>query len=969
MEKRLASGKIAGIFIIFYLFLAFIPVVQEANSKPKISEDQLSVDFETRLKFYLDMKTRRFLERMSLKEQALTQMIQNVMKEIELRGPDKVTEEMLAMDKIYEKEDQLINDYRREISLIKTIILQVDSLSRVVQRKDDWKLLKEVERVKDQLTAALENTKLNQGALTGKDMARMINEYSGEIKNLLSLFEQIESFQKRAAAQGDDHLVQELDRQKARILQIVEQSRISATKPDRIVEEYIKETANIVEILKQLDQLQAGVNPDSSVEVSIDEARGRLMSSIDDRILALFDYSRSRQGKRLTVSEKFLQWKAARLAEFQVTYTKYKILHDRLIKTATPEQRDRMLENELSYALLNYAEGKYELASMEFDRILSDFQPYYPNLDGVIFYRSECNFAMNYYDDAQKGYLEIFQNYPNSKFKGQSCLRLMAINYTYQLDDEFFKYYKMLDQFNDLDKEDVNKAHYLAADIYIRQHKFEKARDALAKISDDSKYYLVAQYLQGIVFVNLNDYKSARKIFEKVVSQKIFPWTDLNNAIIRNEALLKLGYLSFQLGEYDKALSYFTQMSAGYDEYDKSLIGQAWANLKKGQYSTVINKVDALFSNYIMTNYVYEAKVLAAHCKQAQHKTQEALSDLRYVANARQVKNKVEEYNKERSRLLKQLDQLEDLEERVLEHQDRTLYPKIVRARNLINEALASFRYRNSVGSQAIEEYSKERKILVKQIAEFDRIIEFAKKQQDKKMLKDAVKQRNRLVAVLQRYQFSQPTTPVSYFLDYPMATKEAGVFYRRSIVNKLIKDMATEKKQLSKDLQAVTELTLQMSGQNIDLAVDLEVLKEDLVDLNRQLNRFEIWLRNHKIEDVETQTIQWADFSGFGISDINFSMFREKNREITALSRNLNKIENILREKKEKLEQRIARFDEEMRKIQKEMEAEKIRLEKLEKEKYFQELYFDTKTREVEEGNEGMEGLQQLLNQGRGSK
>ncbi|NOZ60479.1 MAG: tetratricopeptide repeat protein [Calditrichaeota bacterium] len=969
MAKRSAARKAFFIFFLFSLLLAFDPISLGAKSETKNNEDQLSVDFETRLRFYLDLKTRRFLERMSLKEQMLTQMIRSVAHEIQSRGSGQLTEQLLGMDKIHEKEDKLVAAYRNEISLMEKIIIQVDSLSQVVQRKDDWKLLREVEQIKDQLSDALDKSKLQSGVVSGADMSLMIHEYSGEINRLLRLFEQIEAFQKRAAARGDENLVQELDRQKARILQIVEKSRIANTEPDQIVEEYIKESTDIVGILRELDQLQAGAAPDSAAESTIDQTRGRIMSSIDGRILALFDYAQAMPSKKLTVSERFMQWKAARVAQFQVNFTRYKILHTKLIRLATPQQRDRMLESEISDALLTYADGKYELAAMIFDRILTDYQEYYPNLDGVIFYRSEANFANNYYDEAQKGYLDIVKNYPHSKFLGQCYLRLLAINYTYQLDDEFFKYYAKLENFNNLDPEDVNKAHYLAADIYIRRQQYDKARIALAKISKGSRYYLVAQYLQGTVFANLNEYKQAKKTFENVVHQKIFPWTDLNNAIIRNEALLKLGYLHFQLGEYDAALANFSQISAGYDEYDKSLIGQAWANLKKGKYNTVINKVDAIFSNYLMTNYIYEAKVLAAHCKRAQNKTQEALSDLRYVANARRVLNRVEEYNKERSKLLKQLDQVDALEEKILDHQNRTLYPKLVRARNLINEALSSFRYRTATSSLAVEEYSNERKILVKQIAEFDRIIDYARQEQNKKMLANAVKQRNRLVSVLQRYQFSRPTTPVSYFLDYPMATKEAGVVYRRGIFNKLVGNMAEEKQQLGKDLQAISELSLRMSGEDIDVAVDLEVLQDDLVDLNKQLNRFEIWLRNHRVEEVETQTIQWANFSGFGISDINFSLFREKNQQIMALSRNLTKIETILQEKKDKLEQRITRFDTEMRKIQKEMEAEKIRLEKLEKEKYFQELYFDTKTREVEEGSENLESLQRQLKQGGGNK
>ena len=969
MARSVTSRNVFLIFFIFSLLLAIDPIGSGAKSIAKESEEQFTIDFETRLRFYLDLKTRRFLERMSLKEQVLTSLINNVAREIEQRGSKQLTEKLLAMDKIYQREDQLLEGYRKEIALIEKIIMQVDSLGHVVQRRDDWKLLREVQQIKGQLSDALDKSALKTGPATGGELSQMINDYSSEINRLLRLFEQIELFQKRAAAKGDQNLVRELDRQKARILQIVEKSRIANTKPNQIVEEYIKETTNIVGILRELEQLQAGAPADSAVEMSIEETRGRIMSAIDDRILELFDYSKTIPSKKLTVSERFMQWKAARMAQFQVSYTRYKILHEKLIHLATPKQRDRMLENEISDALLAYADGKYELAEMMFGRILADFQDYYPNLDGVIFYRSEANFANNYYDEAQKGYLDIVGNYPNSKFLGQCYLRLLAINYTYQLDDEFFKYYAKLSEFDDLDREDVNKAHYLAADIYIHKNQYEKARDALAKIVPDSKYYLVAQYLQGVVFANLNDYKQAKNRFENIIRQKSFPWTDLNNAIIRNEALLKLGYLHFQLGEYDAALANFSQVSAGYGEYDKSLIGQAWAHLKKGRYNTVISKVDVLFSNYLMTNYVYEAKVLAAHCKRAQNRTQEALTDLRYVANARQVLNRVEEYNKERGQLLKQLDQLEALEEKILEHQNRTLYPKIVRARNLINKALSSFRYRTSTGSMAVEEYSSERKILVKQIAEFDQIIDYARQKNDEKMLARAVKQRNRLVSVLQRYQFSQPVTPVSYFMDYPMATKEAGVIYRREIFNKLVADMAAEKRQIKNDLQAISELSLKMSNQNIDVAVDLEVLQDDLTDLNKQLNRFEIWLRNHRVEDVETQTIQWANFSGFGISDINFSLFREKDAEIAALSRNLTKIERILQEKKDKLELRISRFDAEMREIQKEMQAEKIRLEKLEKEKYFQELYFDTKTSEFEEGNESLKSLELLLRQGGGNK
>ena len=970
MKRQHRFINILSVLIFSLILSSFVIPISGTIAASNLSNDtdQLNIDFDTKLKFYLDLKTKRFLKRMSLKEQVLTQMIQNIINEMKLRGKCAFSEEEIGFDQIYGKSERILAEYNAEIDAIKKIVNQLDSLELVIQRKEDWKLLEEVEEVKDQLIKALDNIKVGRVGLSKQEVVRMIHNYSKEINKLLQIYEDIDNFQKRASRVGDTEVVRELEKQKSRIVGVLEKSRIAGSTSDKVVNDYIEEAANIVTILKQIDQLKHQATSDSSVAQEIEQTSDQIVTSIDNRILNLFGYIANEEPSKVTLSELFKNWKAKKISEYQVRYTKYRILRDNLIKTATLKQRDRMLEAEISDALINYADENHELANLQFGQVLDAYGDYYPNLDGVIFYRSEANFANNYYDAAQKGYQEVIENYPHSKFLGQCYLRLMAINYTYNLDSEFLKYYDIVNNIKGLDVEDINKAHYLAAQVFVKQRHYNQAREALEKIPDNSRYYIVAQYLLGVSFTNLDQFDMAKAVFERLVNIKNYPWTDLNVSIIQNEARLKLGYLHYQRGEFDQALFYFNQISKGYDRYDKSLLAQAWTNLKKGQYESVINKVDVLCNNYLLSNYVYEARVLAAHCKRAQHRTSEALKDLKYVANARRILDKVKEYNEERTRVLRQLDELENLEEKVLEHQNRALYPKIVKVRGLINEALASFRYRGAVSSSMVEEYSHERKILLRQLEEFDRIIKFAEENNNQQMLNDALKQRDRIVTVLKQYQLNKPLNSVSYFIDYPLATKEGGIIYRRGIFNKLVNELTHEKQSIQKDLQIVSELMSFRNNSGIDVTIDLEILEEDLNDLNNQLNKFEVWMRQHQIENIETQTVRWANFSGFGISDINFSLFREKNKKIAGLSQNLSKIESILQQKKYELERRIARFDEEVRKIQKEMEAEKIRLEKLEKEKYFQEIYFETKTREIEtEPIEGLENMQSLLNQGNG--
>ncbi len=953
------------------LFFSEKTVCCDANIDKTENQIDIKIDFETRLAFYLDLKTKRFFKKMSIKEKLLMELIQSVVSAIKERGKSGVIEGDVRFDLIYGKSESILEQYNEEIQAIKKIVNELDNLELTIQKIDDQKLLEEIEELKDHLMKILDDQKLATKRLTKEQLAKMIGDYSKEIERLLQIYEKIDLFQKRANYVGDIEIVKQLNLQKQRIIKILEESRIAGSSPDKIVENYIEEATSIVHILKQIDLLEERVEADSTLKTNIDEVRNNIISSIDKRIIELFGYMDGDNFTGRTISDHFKTWKAERTAEYQVKFTKYKILMDNLIRTGTSKERNRMLERDITNALLNYSDKNYELAEMLFKQIYDAYKDYYTNLDGVIFYRSEANYANHYYDAAREGYLEIINNYPNSQYVGQSYLRLMIISYTYGWNNEFFKYFDKVKDCLNIDREDLNKANYLAGYLYINQNQYQDAKSILENIKDASKYYIPARYLQGIVFTNLEKYAQAKKIFEQIINQKNYPWTDLNYSIFKNESLLKLGYLHYQRGEYHKATSYFDQVSKGYKGYDASLIGQAWANLKKGHYDNAVNKVDLICNNYLLSNYVYEAIVLSAHCKRIQNRTNEAIEDLRYVANAKYVLGKVQEYNEERKRILKQLDELELLEETILEHQNRKLYSKVVKIRDLINNALLSFRYRGAISSRLLEEYYDERKILIRQIEEFDSIITFAKEQGNKEMISEALKQRNRLIAVLEKYQLENATSGVSYFLDYPLATKEGGLIYRREIINKLVNDLILERQRVQRDMEMVTELlSLSNEKARIDAMIDLEIIEEDLRDLNNQLNQFQVWLANYHIEDIKTETEQWANFSGFGISDINFVSFRERIKKISGFSKNLALIDNVLREKRQQLEERIRRFDNEVRKIQREMEAEKIRLEKLEKEKYFQDIYFETKTKEIEtEEVESFEEKNWLFNQENGKK
>jgi len=883
--KILRFKLCAALFLLSFLctFFCF------SHTFDNLSNDEKEIiDFDAQLEFYLNMKTKRFLQKMSIKETFLLQLIQNTTAEMSARGKERLEKDEVGFQIVFSERNQLIDSYTKEIDAIVNIVNELEKLEFAVKRSDDLKLLNEVDEIKENLSKTLDDRKLNKGRLTKQQMASMINEYSNEVDVLVKLYNEIELFERKAHAIGDNEIVKQLQERKSKILQTLELSRMASPADNKVVEEYISEATNLVGILKELDKLEMEAEADSmNANVDVESFRNNLIDNIDDRILRLFGYSSSIAPKGPTISEYFKQWKAKRISEFQLKLTEYKVVRDQLIRTAEESERNQMLEREMNDALLNFTDKKYDLTIMQFNEIYKGYQVYYDNLDGLIFYKSEASYENGYFDEAYDGFQKLTIEYPNSQYLGKSYLRMMLISYTYGWNDKFFKYFKSFQSITNVLDKDFNEANYLAGFIYFKQRKFIDSRKILQKVMEDSKYSMASQYLLGIVYANLDNYTKAKKIFEQLVAKKNYPWTNINTAIIRNEALLKLGYLHYQRGEFSKAILYFEQVSKGYDKYDYSLMGQAWAKMKKGEYDATIKKVNLLTNNYLLSNYTYEGMVLSAHCKKIQNNTDEALKELRYVSDAKDALKQAEVYNEERKHILTQMKELERLEEQIIERQDRRLYPNIVKIRSTINNALMSFYYRGSINSRVVEEFNNERKILIKQIEEFENIMKFGEDQQNRKMYEEARKQRDRLLLVLETYHRDKSVSNANNFVNYPLAVKEGGYFYRKEIVKKVTNELLSEKKRVKTDLEMITQLLVSCNAEtNMEALMDLEILDEDLRDLHNQLNRFQVWLVNHQIKEVQTESEQWADFSGFGISDINYTTYQEQIKKMSSLSK-----------------------------------------------------------------------------------
>ncbi len=192
----------------------------------------------------------------------------------------------------------------------------------------------------------------------------------------------------------------------------------------------------------------------------------------------------------------------------------------------------------------------------------------------------------------------------------------------------------------------------------------------------------------------------------------------------------------------------------------------------------------------------------------------------------------------------------------------------------------------------------------------------------------------------------------MNYFQEYPLATKEGSTKYRRRILSELAQNASVERHSLEKSLQEVRRLKKRIGeqgGVNLSAKTDLALLENDLEQLKGNFSSFRAWLAENQVDEMKTDFDQWADFSGFGMSDITFGNIRQNEEKIAQLAQNQDFITTVLQQRKLRLEKRLQDFEKQVKLIEEELKEEQVEVEKENKEEYFKESYFDTTESEVE--------------------
>jgi tetratricopeptide (TPR) repeat protein len=562
---------------------------QAPTQPPKSAKNITAADrektmvYEDRLRFYLNIKTKNFLLEMAGKEQILLQSIANITVEVKRRGIDGLVKDEAGFEELYKKTQTLTESYTAELEAILAVIDEISALSRTLERERRHDLADRFQDLKGQLVAALDNRELYKKApATRSHAGGLMKEFDVEVDSLLRIYNHLEKFRKTAVAKGDTAVLPLVEKQKHWITQEVARIKPDTSAAADKAQEFLQETERISDVLAEMDKLEKNWSHSLEAQVQIDSVRHSMLSrldSLDSRLLKLLSPKDYANLKQPTLEEHLKVWRGARLADYETRAAEYAVMKKRLLESGNV-QGAAMLEGDLTDALLNYAAARCAVAELQFTAVLRDYESYFSNWEAVYFYHAESIYARGLYPSAYERYEELLRRYPNSKFLGLTLLRLVTIAHTLKWEQPFLAYYQRIDssaragKANTLNPRIVERARYLAGYFHLQTDKYAESEAALSLIPPSSQYHFAAQYLRGIAQANLGNLSGALQHFQ-LISDSEGPMaglTDPTSTLIRNNAMMRLGFIHYQRGELETRFVILKGF-ARRGNYDQTLIG------------------------------------------------------------------------------------------------------------------------------------------------------------------------------------------------------------------------------------------------------------------------------------------------------------------------------------------------------------------------------------------------------------
>lgn len=932
--------------IIVLALLACLPLLAQTSHAPATSNSGKRM-LQDRALFYLDRDHTLFLNELVRREKHLIRLVRNITKELEARGAKAINIDNIPLTAIYGHRQNLVAEYNAEVDAVLHLIADIERLHEIMDLQSGLELLQPLSDLRQELKALFNDWRpFHENQAYSRSYLTFLNrEYARELADMVGLYRRFDLLQIKDGV--SDEIMAAIAAQKAKLSQTLEQPVTVAA--DSLYDSYVIEIHRFEQLLREIQMLAGSVRLENSrLAGELDSLKQNLLNSMDARLVAILGQDGHLTNSELAF-ELFNEWKMQEMADYRVQLMRHRLVKEALLASGAKAERTRMFARDLQDALMSYSERRFEFAGDQLTEILEDYTPYFRDLESIRFYRADCYYQRKLFDLARADYEAVLKGAGSVKHVSETLFRLMLIAERQDNPDDFYRHYELLQAVSGAeDAELLERSHYLAGYVCLRDGRYTKAGESLARIPVNSSYYGPARYLSAMRHLAVANQTAAAEILRELANKTSYPWSQSQSADFRNLARMKLGYLHYENGEYDQAIAYFSMVSPGHSGYQRSLIGRAWAHLKLQHFERSLSLANILIRDHFDSETTYEALVLAAHNKRQLGQEESALNDLRYVTSTKGYLDAAKVFGAERQRLLAQLGELNEMEHAAIVDGDEALVRRILTERERVQHALAQHPFSGSLNKRIITAYLAEGDSLFRALSDWQAMLVAAENAGNTDAAGAAssrIAELNRALTVQQAGLLRQKSR---LYRERPLPVREIAAGYNRKLVAGLSDEIETERTALTARLHEIASLKAELGEERQRLQLD--VLSAGLASLQRQANRLQSWLATRDTEQPDTDFQNWANISGMGVSDITFNRLQQRDGEVQSLAAATNFIASVVDSRRRVLDQRLAEYEEIQRQLEYEIQQREFERYKQENEAYFREGYFDKRETETPE-------------------
>ncbi|TKJ42200.1 hypothetical protein CEE37_00550 [candidate division LCP-89 bacterium B3_LCP] len=381
------------------------------------------------------------------------------------------------------------------------------------------------------------------------------------------------------------------------------------------------------------------------------------------------------------IAQRYQLWVDFEEREFQRRFQNILGLRNTIIEQATPAQKHRMFRHELEISLKYYADEDWDIASLLFDRLLSDY--HYDEMDDILFYQSQVRIQQGHLDAGLSYLMQLLEGNPESEYRAKAYDQATEILQRFSEDwDMLILYRAYLKEGVPGEPLEMGGIHLRAARAEVNMGHFQSAVTMLERVDTQSPYYLASRYFLADCLTAMEEWALSVDVLTEMVNLKQKNLSYDRWRMLIDEAKIKLAYIYYESGDYETASDLFKQVKRSSPFYDRVLMGNAWIAYKLDNYEMSIEKAEELLNTYPLSTEIYEAGSLAGYCCEQTGSKNTAMEHFYEVLEAGVGQGKLKTFQKERRRIANAFAQLNAVEEEVFSSGDEVAFSEYKRARN-----------------------------------------------------------------------------------------------------------------------------------------------------------------------------------------------------------------------------------------------------------------------------------------------